>query len=497
MPGTASNDARPLHARLGLYLPYLAFGAFFSTLPFLPPQYSLFGSLVATGAEYPNFLAVLAVCGLAGALVAAVWETRHSQRAVVQRPFLLVGCVLYVGGCAAIALVSSGVLAGGKEVLYAACLMCGVGVIAPGIAWGFLFSRLTLNEALGCAACGIGLGAAANLPFVLGLIEGRQLAFFVLLAIGLAVPLEAVARSLLSCAPACEEYDGFDLPAVSKPESRQSMLPTVLSMCPGLFLLVLASSARCAAYDAGIMVNEYRLYESAAPIIAAVIVLVLLAVKKRMDLFEIATFYIPVIAVGFFVCTSFSVNTPLFDFGFLASSVLLSLIVLLTLASLAAIARIGELSPWLLYSLLYAGIALFSLVGMNLYALLGPDVGAGLLVLATAYFVFIILLALVRMRRLLVLAGKPEPGTDVHAGPATRERLAELYRLTDREREIFEYVAAGHNSPYIARKLFISEHTVRTHMRNMYRKFNVGSKEELIGFYESQVQELERESRRV
>ena len=46
------------------------------------------------------------------------------------------------------------------------------------------------------------------------------------------------------------------------------------------------------------------------------------------------------------------------------------------------------------------------------------------------------------------------------------------------------YVAAGHGSPYIAEKLFISEYTVRTHMRNVYRKVGVGTKEELIVFIE-------------
>ena len=45
-------------------------------------------------------------------------------------------------------------------------------------------------------------------------------------------------------------------------------------------------------------------------------------------------------------------------------------------------------------------------------------------------------------------------------------------------------MARGHRPAYVADVLCISEHTVRTHVRNMYRKLDVGSREELIQLVE-------------
>lgn len=52
--------------------------------------------------------------------------------------------------------------------------------------------------------------------------------------------------------------------------------------------------------------------------------------------------------------------------------------------------------------------------------------------------------------------------------------------LSGREIEIIQYVALGNNSKEIADKLFISEHTVKTHRRNIMHKLNVKTSAELI-----------------
>lgn len=488
MSDTCKRSEFSLKTKLGVYTPYLAFGAFFVTLPFLPPQFSLFGSFLVS-VESSISHAVLTICGLLVGLSVAVWALRHEHVFAMPRAAVVSGSVVYALACVLYLLIATGVLALGEVGLCVASAVCGAGVIVPAIAWGFLFSRLSLHEAIGCMACAVGVGTAVNIPFVIGLFSSTVPAYILLLVVGLSVVVAAVAHGPLVCGSDYQSDTAKDEGVqVDGERAARSILPSTLGMCLGLFLLVLSASARCGAYGAGIMVGEYRIYESIAPLLAAILIVCFLITKKRIDLFEMANYYIPVLAVGFFVCTCFAVNTPLFDFGFLASSTLLAGIALLALASLAGVSRIGELSPWLLYSLLYAGIALSSLIGINVNTFLGREVGAGLLVLATAYFVFVILLALVRMRRLLQA---PETITaQSHPGSAQMviAQLSADYQLTDREREIFAYVASGHNSPYIAEKLFISEYTVRTHMRNMYRKFGVSSKEELIGFYETHVQ---------
>lgn len=54
----------------------------------------------------------------------------------------------------------------------------------------------------------------------------------------------------------------------------------------------------------------------------------------------------------------------------------------------------------------------------------------------------------------------------------------ETEELSDREKEILSYVAKGYFDQEIADKLFLSVQTVRTHLRNIYKKLHVRSRTE-------------------
>lgn len=64
--------------------------------------------------------------------------------------------------------------------------------------------------------------------------------------------------------------------------------------------------------------------------------------------------------------------------------------------------------------------------------------------------------------------------------------LAERYALSPRETEVFYYLAKGRGIEHIQNKLYISSHTVKTHTYNIYRKMNVGSREELLDIIEEE-----------
>ena len=63
--------------------------------------------------------------------------------------------------------------------------------------------------------------------------------------------------------------------------------------------------------------------------------------------------------------------------------------------------------------------------------------------------------------------------------------LAEAHGLTERETQVFALLTRGHSAAYIAERHCVSESTVRTHRGNIYRKFGVASREELIQCYEA------------
>ena len=59
-------------------------------------------------------------------------------------------------------------------------------------------------------------------------------------------------------------------------------------------------------------------------------------------------------------------------------------------------------------------------------------------------------------------------------------RMAERFGLSARETEVLGYLLEGRSHPYIRDELFISKSTVDTHVRHIYAKVGVNSKQELI-----------------
>src|SRR5262245_7790161 len=61
-----------------------------------------------------------------------------------------------------------------------------------------------------------------------------------------------------------------------------------------------------------------------------------------------------------------------------------------------------------------------------------------------------------------------------------RALQAELQQLSRREREVLRLLLANHRPQTIAKKLFISLHTVRNHLRSIFEKLAVHSQTELL-----------------
>jgi DNA-binding NarL/FixJ family response regulator len=57
---------------------------------------------------------------------------------------------------------------------------------------------------------------------------------------------------------------------------------------------------------------------------------------------------------------------------------------------------------------------------------------------------------------------------------------AEYIQLTDKEKEVLKYLVEGLSYKMIAEKVFLSFHTVHTHLRHVYEKLHVNSKGEAI-----------------
>lgn len=60
------------------------------------------------------------------------------------------------------------------------------------------------------------------------------------------------------------------------------------------------------------------------------------------------------------------------------------------------------------------------------------------------------------------------------------QSLGDCYRLTKREREVLALLAEGRTATYIAQRQYVSVNTVRTHVKRIYVKMDVTSRQELL-----------------
>jgi DNA-binding CsgD family transcriptional regulator len=74
-----------------------------------------------------------------------------------------------------------------------------------------------------------------------------------------------------------------------------------------------------------------------------------------------------------------------------------------------------------------------------------------------------------------------------HAFPAALQEKLSL--LSVRERQVLQALLTNKRVPMIARSLFISEHTVRNHLKSVYRKVGVHSQAELLELFDAAVPE--------
>lgn len=87
------------------------------------------------------------------------------------------------------------------------------------------------------------------------------------------------------------------------------------------------------------------------------------------------------------------------------------------------------------------------------------------------------------------VASIPEPDQGTEASAPRQRLLEERYGLSLREIEIMDLFAQGRSANWIADALFISKNTVRSHLRAIYGKLDVHTRQELLDRLNSLIEE--------
>lgn len=153
----------------------------------------------------------------------------------------------------------------------------------------------------------------------------------------------------------------------------------------------------------------------------------------------------------------------------------------------AVISRNSKVSPIVVFCFGEGSLTAGLFIGNQLNRFLGMQYGS-VIAAITLTILLIAYMFVLNERRVIAITNEPEDDE----GEPTRQRfhdrcdqIATAYKLSRRETEVFYLFARGRSSGRIADDLYISSGTASTHLRNIYRKLDVHSRQELLDLIEN------------
>lgn len=236
--------------------------------------------------------------------------------------------------------------------------------------------------------------------------------------------------------------------------------------------------------------------------VAVVLALPLVLLRSKEPFFSfLYQIYLPILTAVLTTLAVVFATGLLHELALVCLSAFFTLVTVVAIASSTAISNANEFPRRMVFATLiavYSGFAIFG-IGMGARSSeLFNNSQSFLLVLSVVYACAMLVGSSVRIWKTTVSSFQddalqaerkeaPGDGSDGVGHVETfEERLAKISQLgglSARETEIASYVGRGHTSVYVAKTLLISDSTVYTHVRNIYRKLGITSREELIQLF--------------
>ena len=199
--------------------------------------------------------------------------------------------------------------------------------------------------------------------------------------------------------------------------------------------------------------------------------------------------YLPIFAAILLFLSSFPTGHAVHSIGMIGIYVFFGAIGVLALASFCAIAHAQEFSVPLIFGSSISAFCLVSIIGLHFGDLAGisGNEEAVLLALSTLYFISLVLVPNIRSWKTMYLpsqqANKPNLLSDLET---CCNRVADKGGLSKREREVLLFLGRGYSPAYVAKKMFLSDSTVRSHIKSIYKKLDIPSREDLLQLIENE-----------
>lgn len=519
----------------------LLLAALFATLPLYSPSLAIFHDLLCDNETLmePAMYAMMAAAIVVSVILAVCSAKKHDGW-ILKSPTVIVGAVCYLGGYALLAGVLNVEAMGSEPLAIIGGVLLGVGSILPAIAWGEYMSMYNMRQALLACALAVGLASALRLIMSFAPTNAAIVLFYALAVVGVALPCVKAVRGTLDQSaenPSSEDAELENLasqagvaqgkPAAATQEEAPAPvgsgqnLKRMLKVAGMPFLGLLVFAFVMGARKTYVFDTVY--IEMISDLVAAILVLPLVLVKMERPLMPlIYDVILPIFAAALLTLYAFPAAVDSSWLATMGTYIFYSALVVLALACLCAMAHAREFSPTLIWSMTAVCFAALSLVGIltgTLDAFEEDDGDSIMQVVNTVYFAIVLIVPILQawMRK------KDESGKDIQSieslesieiaesaeacldaptaqeaeAPATKpaansdlrdrcDHVAERCGLSPRETEVLAYLGRGHGVAFVAESLVVSESTVRTHVKNIYRKLGVSSREELLEFIDSE-----------
>ncbi|WP_449315935.1 LuxR C-terminal-related transcriptional regulator [Rubneribacter sp.] len=384
------------------------------------------------------------------------------------------------GACAIIGsmLLSLPGLGASPQSLGAAIVLCGIGMGGIGISWGLRFTLLDTREACLCSSGGIALS------FLFNMLLKNMLAPTAAIGACLMPCLTAVCLRAVPSSP--EDGSAAGGKAPRSEASAWRLWASVLKRIPSRILIavavftlayeVLQNTAVAPSADAAFLSGMNL---ASRGLTAAAVCLGLLTRKwTPRKLFKFGFFLIAVSLMAFPLGVDLRLSSAVFVTGYTLCDIMVWTILGSAGTRWPEGSFVYASSVWIIERLgIVAGMA----VSAGIFAArLNTDAAYT----ALAYIVLVMaVMTLDRGNfRLWEFVADADPDTESASLRLRVEEVACVCKLTVRESEILLLLVEGRSAPWIASHLCIADGTVKVHVRHIYEKCGVHSKQELIDF---------------
>lgn len=355
------------------------------------------------------------------------------------------------------------------ELFSVACgLLFGIGKAILTIAWVYLFSMLNTREML----LYNGLGLCFSVPFSAGsnLISLNLLPLLlgVSLLLGIAYPLWAAVRGkaifpLLSGTQK-NQHSARELAPVFK--------WVIISPILGVAIL-----SFCDSFTSDVSSMTVNAVTLAVPLAAFVLLLPFVLLRSRFAILRSGfSILLPILAAALLLLIGLPAAQQLGTLISTFHQLLSSVVHILAWCFIASMVRSSDYRPLIVAGMFLAFQSLPSLLGYLLMPM-SASIRAPLTLVITSLFLIYLIWSFAwnTVRR-----SKEESGVTTSSLEEACAAVCQRFALSARESEILNYLGRGYSSTYIAKDLFISENTVRSHIKNIYRKMNIDNRQNLL-----------------